>query len=150
MRLCSLIFLLFVLLQNAVAQINDSYLTRYNEVYTVDRVIEKDEKVFYLLDGQWMPGMISIIGGKENLLQEIRYNLQADQIEIRLNGKVYTLDHKYVDKFYISSGVNKYNFNQLNLGLFDLDKTNYVQVLSDGNDFDLFKYYRVIKSKLSF
>ena len=150
MRLCSLIFLLFVLLQNAVAQINDTYLTRYNEVYTLDKAIEKDDKVFYLLDGQWMPGMISIIGGKENLLQEIRYNLQADQLEIKLNGKVYTLDHKYVDKFYISSGVNRYNFNQLNLGLFDLDKTNYVQVLSDGNDFDLFKYYRVIKSKLSF
>ena len=36
MRLCSLIFLSFVLLQNAVAQINDTYLTRYNEVYTLD------------------------------------------------------------------------------------------------------------------
>ena len=150
MRLCSLIFLLFVLLQNAAAQINDAYLTRYNEVYTLDKEIEEDDKVFYLLDGQWMPGMISIIGGKENLLQEIRYNLQADQLEIKLNEKVYTVDHKYVDKFYIDSGVSRCNFNQLNLELFDLDKTNYVQVLSDGNDFDLFKYYRVKKSKPNF
>lgn len=150
MRLCSVIFSLFIIVQISSAQINDMYLTRYNEVYTLDKEIEKTDKVLYFLDGQWMPGMISIRGGKENLLQEVRYNLHIDQLEIKLNEKVYTVDPKYVDRFYVQSGLNRYDFNQLNLELFKLDKTNYVQVLSVGDDFDLYKYYKVKKSKPNF
>ena len=150
MRLCSFIFSLIIMVQITSAQINDMYLTRYNEVYTLDKEIEKENEILYFLDGQWMPGMISIRGGKENLLQEIRYNMEIDQLEIKLNEKVYTVDHTHVDRFYIDSGLSRYDFNQLNLELFELDKTNYVQVLSDGDDFDLYKYYRVKKSKPNF
>lgn len=147
MRFLLSISISFLCVQWITAQVNDIYLTRYNEVYTVDKEVAEVDKEKYFLEGLWLPGMIDITGGKENLLQEIRYNLRLDQLETRINGKLYTVDPEYVESFYIEFGVNKYEFQRINLENFGLKKTNYVQVLANKGTFTLFKFYDFKKSK---
>lgn len=150
MKILSTISTLFLIMQISSAQINDIYITRWNEVYTLDKEEEVEGKFKYFLDAQWLPGMIAIKGGKENLLQEIRYNLQLDQLEVRVNKEVYTVDPSYVEKFYIDFGMNKYVFQKLNLEHFEIRKTNYVQVLASEGVYTLYKYYNFKKSKSNF
>lgn len=142
--------LFFLILQIGSAQINDMYITRWNEVYLLEEDVKVEEKFNYFLDGQWLPGMISITGGKENLLQEMRYNLQLDQLEVKVNSEVYTVDPSYVEDFHIEFGINKYIFQNINLEHFGIRKTNYVQVLAFEGNYTLYKYYNFKKSKSNF
>jgi len=142
--------LLFAFSTCTFGQLNDLYLTRLNQVYITDDQGSNFSKESFLDDGKWNSGMVSIINGKDNLLQELRYNISDDVLEVRVNGNIFELDHTKVDSFYIQTKDVKYQFVKLDLSFFGLEKTNYIQQLNYGPDYSLYKYFVMKKKKSSF
>ena len=138
-------------IQISVSQVNDFVLSRADKIYTFDSKDAgvKSEKCFFK-SAEWAAGSITLNNGNTSIVQNIRYNLLDDQIELLLTGELYSINSNYVKSFTIENILNKFLFDRIDLGDLVDQKSSFLLKLVDG-EAALYKYITAIqkKSKLS-